>query len=41
MGGSGASSDADYAPHVDLSTYVFLNKELIQVNPQALDRQLA
>ncbi len=41
MGGSGASSDSDYRLHVDLSTYIFMNKELVQLNPQALDRQLA
>lgn len=41
MGGSGASSDSDYPLHVDLSTYVFINGELVQLNPQALDRQLS
>ena len=40
MGGSGASSDSDYPPHVDLSTYLFINRKLVQLNPQALDRQL-
>lgn len=40
MGGSGASSDRDYRPHVDLSTYLFINGELVQLNPQALDEQL-
>jgi murein DD-endopeptidase MepM/ murein hydrolase activator NlpD len=39
MGGSGASSDHDYPLHVDLSTYLFINGTLIQLNPQALDRQ--
>ncbi|MCT0200484.1 N-acetylmuramoyl-L-alanine amidase [Synechococcus sp. CS-1325] len=41
MGGSGASGDNDYPPHVDLSTYLFVEKEMVQLNPQALDRQLA
>jgi N-acetylmuramoyl-L-alanine amidase/Mannosyl-glycoprotein endo-beta-N-acetylglucosaminidase/Peptidase family M23/LysM domain len=41
MGGSGASSDQDYPLHVDLSTYLFLEGELVQLNPQALDNQLA
>jgi len=41
MGGSGASSDNDYPLHVDLSTYLFINGNLVQLNPQALDRQLA
>lgn len=41
MGGSGAHSDTDYPLHVDLSTYVFINRELVQLNPQALDIQLA
>lgn len=41
MGGSGASSDSNYPPHVDLSTYLFINGNLVQLNPQALDRQLA
>jgi len=40
MGGSGASSDSDYPLHVDLSTYLFINGNLVQLNPQALDRQL-
>jgi len=40
MGGSGADSDGDYPPHVDLSTYLFMNGTLVQLNPQALDRQL-
>lgn len=40
MGGSGASSDEDYPLHVDLSTYIFINGTLVQLNPQALDRQL-
>ncbi|MEG4005447.1 N-acetylmuramoyl-L-alanine amidase [Microcoleus sp. Pol11C1] len=40
MGGSGAGSDFDYPPHVDLSTYLFINGNLVQLNPQALDRQL-
>ena len=40
MGGSGANSDGDYPPHVDLSTYLFMNGTLVQLNPQALDRQL-
>ena len=40
MGGSGANSDGDYPPHVDLSTYLFINGTLVQLNPQALDRQL-
>ncbi|MBD2655419.1 N-acetylmuramoyl-L-alanine amidase [Synechocystis sp. FACHB-383] len=40
MGGSGASSDHDYPLHVDLSTYLFINGKLVQLNPQALDRQL-
>lgn len=41
MGGSGASSDHDYPLHVDLSTYLFINGDLVQLNPQALDQQLA
>lgn len=41
MGGSGASSDNDYPLHVDLSTYLFINGTLVQLNPQAIDRQLA
>ena len=41
MGGSGAFSDNDYPLHVDLSTYIFLNGSLVQLNPQALDKQLA
>jgi LysM repeat protein len=41
MGGSGASSDSDYPSHVDLSTYLFISGNLVQLNPQALDRQLA
>jgi murein DD-endopeptidase MepM/ murein hydrolase activator NlpD len=41
MGGSGASSDHNYPLHVDLSTYLFINGNLIQLNPQALDKQLA
>lgn len=41
MGGSGAFSDHDYPLHVDLSTYLFINGNLVQLNPQALDRQLA
>jgi len=41
MGGSGASSDHDYPLHVDLSTYLFINGNLVQLNPQALDKQLA
>jgi LysM repeat protein len=41
MGGSGAFSDNDYPLHVDLSTYLFINGNLVQLNPQALDRQLA
>ncbi|HEY9300885.1 N-acetylmuramoyl-L-alanine amidase [Microcoleus sp. FACHB-53] len=41
MGGSGASSDNDYPLHVDLSTYLFINGNLVQLNPQALDKQLA
>lgn len=41
MGGSGDSSDNDYPLHVDLSTYLFINGTLVQLNPQALDRQLA
>lgn len=42
MGGSGATSDNDYPLHVDLSTYLFINNStLVQLNPQALDRQLA
>ena len=41
MGGSGASSDHDYPLHVDLSTYLFINGNLVQLNPQALDNQLA
>lgn len=41
MGGSGTYSDRDYPLHVDLSTYLFINGELVQLNPQALDRQLA
>jgi N-acetylmuramoyl-L-alanine amidase/Mannosyl-glycoprotein endo-beta-N-acetylglucosaminidase/LysM domain/Peptidase family M23 len=40
MGGSGASSDKDYPLHVDLSTYLFIEGELVQLNPQALDNQL-
>lgn len=40
MGGSGASSDHDYPPHVDLSTYLLINEEVVQLNPQALDEQL-
>jgi len=40
MGGSGANSDGDYPLHVDLSTYLFMNGTLVQLNPQALDRQL-
>ena len=40
MGGSGANSDGDYPPHVDLSTYLFIKGTLVQLNPQALDRQL-
>lgn len=41
MGGSGAFSDHEYPLHVDLSTYLFINGNLVQLNPQALDRQLA
>jgi murein DD-endopeptidase MepM/ murein hydrolase activator NlpD len=41
MGGSGAFSDHDYPLHVDLSTYLFIDGNLVQLNPQALDRQLA
>jgi murein DD-endopeptidase MepM/ murein hydrolase activator NlpD len=41
MGGSGASSDHDYPLHVDLSTYLFVNGNLVQLHPQALDKQLA
>ena len=41
MGGSGASGDNTYPPHVDLSTYLFVDKEMVQLNPQSLDRQLA
>lgn len=41
MGGSGANSDSDYPLHVDLSSYIFINGTLVQLNPQALDRQLA
>jgi murein DD-endopeptidase MepM/ murein hydrolase activator NlpD len=41
MGGSGAHSDNDYPLHVDLSTYLFINGKLVQLNPQALDKQLA
>jgi hypothetical protein len=41
MGGSGSNSDSDYHPHVDLSTYFFLDRALVQLHPQALDRQLA
>ena len=41
MGGSGARSDADYPLHVDLSTYIFIDRKLVQLNPQALDKQLA
>jgi murein DD-endopeptidase MepM/ murein hydrolase activator NlpD len=41
MGGSGASSDHNYPLHVDLSTYLFINGNLVQLNPQALDKQLA
>ncbi len=41
MGGSGASSDSDYPLHVDLSTYLFINGDLVQLNPQALDNQLS
>ncbi|GAX36331.1 N-acetylmuramoyl-L-alanine amidase [Nodularia sp. NIES-3585] len=40
MGGSGAVSDNAYPLHVDLSTYIFINGSLLQINPQALDRQL-
>lgn len=40
MGGSGAYSDQDYPPHVDLSTYLFINEGLVQLNLQALDEQL-
>ncbi|MBD2459357.1 N-acetylmuramoyl-L-alanine amidase [Nostoc sp. FACHB-87] len=40
MGGSGASSDSDYPLHVDLSTYLFMNGSLVQINPQVLDEQL-
>ncbi|NER20839.1 MAG: LysM peptidoglycan-binding domain-containing protein [Symploca sp. SIO1C2] len=41
MGGSGANSDNDYPLHIDLSTYIFVSGTLVQINPQALDRQLA
>lgn len=41
MGGSGSNSDGDYPLHVDLSTYFFLDRALVQLHPQALDRQLA
>jgi len=41
MGGSGSFSDNDYRLHVDLSTYIFIGNDLVQLNPQALDRQLA
>lgn len=41
MGGSGARSDRDYPLHVDLSTYLFINRKIVQLNPQALDMQLA
>lgn len=40
MGGSGARSDSDYPPHADLSTYIFINRKLVQLNPQAIDMQL-
>lgn len=40
MGGSGSSSDNDYPFHVDLSTYIFINNSIVQLNPQALDRQI-
>lgn len=39
MGGSGVGEN-DYPPHVDLSTYLFIGGSLVQLNPQALDRQL-
>ncbi|MEA5515322.1 N-acetylmuramoyl-L-alanine amidase [Nodularia sp. UHCC 0506] len=41
MGGSGANSNNDYPLHVDFSTYLFIHGRLVQLNPQALDRQLA
>jgi LysM repeat protein len=40
MGGSGIGEN-DYPPHVDLSTYLFIGGVLVQLNPQALDRQMA
>jgi LysM repeat protein len=40
MGGSGSNSDNDYPLHVDLSTYIFINGLIVQLNPQALDNQL-
>jgi N-acetylmuramoyl-L-alanine amidase/Peptidase family M23/LysM domain/Mannosyl-glycoprotein endo-beta-N-acetylglucosaminidase len=40
MGGSGSNSDNDYPLHVDLSTYIFVNGLIVQLNPQALDNQL-
>lgn len=40
MGGSGSSTDNDYPPHVDLSTYLFISGRLVQLNPQVLDKQL-
>jgi murein DD-endopeptidase MepM/ murein hydrolase activator NlpD len=40
MGGSGSNSDNDYPLHVDLSTYIFINGSIVQLNPQALDNQV-
>jgi hypothetical protein len=41
QGGSGSNGDNDYPIHVDLSTYVQMGGEIVQLNPQALDLQLA
>ena len=38
MGGSGKNQrQGVYDPHVDLSTYIFMGNEVVQVNPQLLD----
>lgn len=40
MGGSGWRENS-YPSHVDLSTYIWINRSRVEVNPQALDLQLA
>jgi len=40
MGGSSHNNDNAYPPHIDLSTYIIVGGETVQINPQLIDLAL-